>query len=418
MKKTYFKPINLKTIKDLNIVLGEQFAFLEKFPERKKYTTILPGIRLFFLIMFKSFLKNETQYPKLKDCDFLFISGSRNNHNVLAPLTSLNGSIGFIGKGTENAIPKFWGYFYSLPYFWKSYSIIKNAEGYERKSYLSHFETVWKTFGYTKMTYKLLSQINPKIIVVSNDHVLFFRCILRIARKLNIKTVYVQHAGVAEHFPPLEFDYALLDGKDSYDKYLSGGKINTSKIFLAGSPRFDPIFAIRKERIPNKTIGVAINQLDNFKLVEKAISQIRNISNIILIRLHPGIKGKEKAKYIELIKSNKLGISDTEKEGVEQFLKKISLLIANDSFIHFEAVLSGIQSVQYKFTIIERDGYGFVKNSFIKRIDNMWDIKKIQDEPLSAKQEKYLFNSIGNYQDLQEGKSTVQRYYEILNSLN
>jgi hypothetical protein len=93
-------------------------------------------------------------------------------------------------------------------------------------------------------------------------------------------------------------------------------------------------------------------------------------------------------------------------------------LIANDSFIHFEAVLSGIQSVQYKFTIIERDGYGFVKNSFIKRIDNMWDIKKIQDEPLSAKQEKYLFNSIGNYQDLQEGKSTVQRYYEILNSLN
>ena len=56
------------------------------------------------------------------------------------------------------------------------------------------------------------------VVFVANDHTGPCRSIRLACEQLNIKVAYIQHA-VSSIFPPLEFDYAFLDGKVAYDIY-------------------------------------------------------------------------------------------------------------------------------------------------------------------------------------------------------
>lgn len=414
MKRDFFKSSLLDRVRDLNPLLGEDYDILAKLPEKEKNKNIFPGIWLFFMVMIKSLLNKEIIFPKTKECNTLFISGSQNNFKVLKPLTSIKGNNLLIGVGSNYPLPKFMGFFYSLPYFIDSWNVIRKTKGKERKIFTAYFDLVWKTAGYLKMVEILLTRINPKTIVVANDHTLFFRCVLRISQRLKIKTIYIQHAGVSEHFPELEYDFVFLDGKDSYAKYEQKGISSNTKLFLVGSPRFDSIFSISRERQrKNKSIGLAINILDQFERVQDFLVDI-TLNYKVIARLHPGIKGGLESKYLELFKQYDVLISDSRKEKVDVFLRQIDLLIANDSYIHFDAVLSGIQSVQVHFCEGPNDNYGFLKMKFIDTISTSSSIPYYLDKELSESQKDYIAHTIGNYQDLLNGKCTIKTYKEIL----
>tara|TARA_E500000331_G_scaffold326141_1_gene344053 strand:- start:288 stop:1073 length:786 start_codon:yes stop_codon:yes gene_type:complete len=66
-----------------------------------------------------------------------------------------------------------------------------------------------------------LDRIQPKLIILSNDHSIYARSLRITAEILEIKTLYIQHASVSKIFPPLEFDYALLDGNVAYQNYIA-----------------------------------------------------------------------------------------------------------------------------------------------------------------------------------------------------
>jgi len=57
------------------------------------------------------------------------------------------------------------------------------------------------------------------VLVVANDHSYPCTTIVKAAQDEGVKTVYIQHASVSDKFPALKFDYALLEGLDSLEKY-------------------------------------------------------------------------------------------------------------------------------------------------------------------------------------------------------
>jgi hypothetical protein len=417
MKKSSIRRLSFDEILDLNYVLKPEFLLLQKFPKRAKIKNIFSGVKLFWALLIKSLLSKKTKYPKVKNIDFLFISGSQNNSKVLKPLYRTTPNALYLD---EKSIPKFWAYWYSIPFFFKALRYLRLSAGYERKIQIAYFERFWSVYGYYKMTKKLLISVNPKVVVVANDHLLLYRCILKVSKELNIKTLYIQHAGTAPHFPPLEFDYAILDGKISYEKYQTQKEKNTATVFLAGSPRFDEIVNINNTRksLDIKTLGVAVNTIDDPKLVFNFLTSLKLKTKYpIILRLHPGIKGKKLFTYKKFIQENQIFISDPSNENVCEYLAKINLLIANTSYIQFEAILSGIQALQFPFSELIKDRYDFLKDELIVEFSNIEDLDSYFEMKITEKQFTYIKKNIENYHQLLNGINTIEGYNEILKKI-
>lgn len=414
-KRLLIKKLSVEDIWDLNYVLHEDFKMLEKFPHKAKTKTVFREVKLFFLMLLKSLYKKEYKYPKVTQPNFLYICGTINNYKVLYPLSAATANSMLLGKDCPWQIPKFKAYWYALPYFFRALSLVKKSTGYKKRVGVAYFEKIWASYGYYKLAYKLLEHIQPKVVVIANDHLAPYRCFMRAARAMNIKSVYVQHAGTAIHFPPLEFDYAFLDGQLSYENYLTHGSRNTSFVYLAGSPRFDEIVKIRHERSKMAdTIGIAVNAVDEPHRVEQLVRDLITLGKKIIFRPHPGII-KLKKRYQEMANQYGMAFSDPVSEKTSDFLRNIHLLISNTSYIQFEAVLSGIHALQYQFSALNDDGYGFVKNKCVSILHNIDEVENYLILPLTSDQSEYIKKSIANYGDLLQGKNTAFQFANILN---
>ena len=208
----------------------------------------------------------------------------------------------------------------------------------------------------------------PKVLVVANDHNTINRCLVEVANRANVKTVYVQHAAVTSKFPPLNFSYAFLDGIDSFEKYVQAGK-NKCTVFLSGGVRFDTIPFAKKKQGKDFVIGVALNMLDDKKLVQKLCVDLKEISvenkNIqLVLRPHPSIIMKP---WQEWCSENKICFSLPTYENSFDFLNRIDFLISNQSSIHLDSVLCNTPSVIYNMAIRKpEDGYGFIKRGLVR----------------------------------------------------
>ena len=113
-----------------------------------------------------------------------------------------------------------------------------------------------------------------------------------------MKTIYVQHASGSELFPPLNFDYALLDGKIAHQIQLNCYKTQTEnnlrikqnikncEIILTGQKKLVIKKKINQE-FKELNIGLAVNELDNFNHVKEFFSLIKNTEIKCIIRTHP-----------------------------------------------------------------------------------------------------------------------------------
>ncbi|WP_146129825.1 hypothetical protein [Flagellimonas meridianipacifica] len=206
----------------------------------------------------------------------------------------------------------------------------------------------------------------------TNDHEIAPRALLLAAKKLNITSYYVQHASVSKYFPPLKFDYALLEGQDAKNKYLAIGKTNT-KISLIGMPKLDKYVQWMNTKSKIESIGIAYNAMDNINLVKELINQLTGTFPDLkfVIRPHPSDK--------RTLKIQKVHLSNSRVENSFEFLNRIDALIASDSSIHLEAVLLNVFSMSYNFNDNRfLDYYGFVQNNLINHYSGKTNlIKKI-----------------------------------------
>lgn len=336
------------------------------------------GIIDFFLRFFYYLFFSPFRYKRSlsKDNAVLIYGESINNRNTLSPILKELGEDRVIDLHSHRQYPKWRMYWYAIPHLCELFEEIKKATSEKKDTIKNFFAKFWMMYGCNKTAGQLLDYYNPKALVVANDHLPFHRSLMQEANLRGIPTIYVQHAAVTNQFPPLQFSYSLLDGEDSYQKY----KLNdetSGKIFLCGGIRFDAIKQVRLKKPKNKVVGVAINLVDDEKIVKDTCLHIRDSkvdgkSLTVVLRPHPQMQLDMWKKWCF---QNGIGFSLAKDESSFAFISRISVLISNQSSIHLDACMCYTPSIVYGLSMVELgDSYCFVKNHLVQRANNMSEL--------------------------------------------
>ncbi len=326
----------------------------------------LTGFLFFFLRFIGSFFKYGFCLPKRMEDDgggFLIWGLTINNKTTLSPLiTELKKKGEHIDAITDRSSFPMWKlYLYSIRYLPSLIKEIVKASKENKRIFRSRFALIWRAYGSYKLAIEMLNKYAPKFVVVASDQDPFARALVSKARENDIRTVYVQHAAVTNKFPPLDFSFSFLDGKESLSKYKQAGEIKGT-IVLSGGVRFDRVLTPHKS--PQNMVGVAINTIDDKKKVKELCMYLISNNIDVVFRPHPTMN---KSDWKVWCKKNNVSFSDPDNEDSFQFLTGINLLVSNQSSIHLDAAIIGTKSTLYNFSNgIQNDYYGFLANDLIK----------------------------------------------------
>lgn len=132
-----------------------------------------------------------------------------------------------------------------------------------------------------------------RVLLIGNDHVSLFRAVILAAKENAIKTIYIPHASVGPHFPPLDFDFALLEGEEMKRIYLNIGK-TTTNIHLIGQPKTEHIIAQPPSFDFEWKYGLAFGIYTTINEIQSYIEVLNQ--DEILIRLHPADRRRSSLK--------------------------------------------------------------------------------------------------------------------------
>lgn len=349
---------------EVDLLLLNQIQFCSR--ELVKNPHSLWGCHLRFV--YNLLLHTLKGHFKLKRWNrIVFVAPTDNNRKALVPvMKKLPQEDTMLMEKWEENLPFARIYWYSLFYQLQFVHFYWNLPKRD-KSLVRMF---WCDFMATFGTYKVLEQTLLKnrqieVLVFANDHIMPIRCLLQLADKYKIKTLYTQHASVNETFPSLSFTYSFLDGMESYMKYKTCGNIR-GDVVLSGCPRFDLLCAITKKN--SETIGIGLNALDDIKMVEELCHYLsENLRIKIVVRPHPSLE--HLIVVWDEFEKEGYDISYPSQEASLEFVSRIKLLIANESGIHLDSVLMKTPSLLYNFSKNQvLDWYSYVKNGLIPYI--------------------------------------------------
>lgn len=318
------------------------------------------------------FTKHAFRYPHAKPV--LVYAPSVNNKRTVKPILSeLNTDDFTLWGSTDGDLPRALIFFYSLFHFKSFIDFYKSQTVQDQRLIRRFFETFFITIGRFIVIERFLRNNSQlKIILMSNDHNQTNRCFIELASKYGIKTMYCQHASITERFPSLHFDFAFLDGMESFDKYYAIGNIK-GMVFLTGSPRYDELISYSGKIVDKDMIGVGLSEADNIeKAFELCTAIKRNTSNNVIVRPHPRT---ESTFPFETFVNNGIEVSYPSKETSLSFLSNIGFLVANESGIHLDAALMRKGSVLFNMSDNNiMDWYGFLKQGLIKQCDTIEEV--------------------------------------------
>jgi len=360
------------------------------------------------LLAIRFFLFNYNK--SLQHCDYLFFSASNNNFRSLKPIQEKMEDNAEIVTGEYDKYPAFrkvwfYGMLYSPVIFWR----YLKCSGYLKKAYSSEFISFCLAYGYLIESKRIFQKTQPSFLIVANDHFYPQRAFFRMAQALHIKTVYVQHASVTEKFPPLEYDYAFLDGQESLEKYTANNKICKTTIFLTGNPRFDIIktLAIKSEKNDVKIkLGIAINVVDIAEKVEQFIGalQVHTPQLQVAIRPHPAL---DISYWKGIAKKYNCTLSDSRSENPFCFISQNDYFISGESSFHLDVALSGKSSYYYNFTNEETiDHYGYIRNGLVEYFSEDVLAKMLTKSISNTENEKLAQYYVANYATSFWGKAS------------
>lgn len=217
---------------------------------------------------------------------------------------------------------------------------------------------------------RMLSVVRPRLVVMSNDHNVANRCLLVAARVNGIKTAYMQHASVSELFPPLEFDYAFLDGKAALELYARCENANcvsgNVSVYMTGQKKVVTLTDKRKDAF---RVGIAVNNLDDPVKVAQVVDSFLNKNISVIVRLHPS----QRPDFREVLASKYGSHPDVEligakDEDLDQFLGRCNIIVAGSSSILLEAAIAGVASYYRNMGRVtaSKDYYGYVRNGLAR----------------------------------------------------
>jgi len=276
------------------------------------------------------------------------------------------------------------------------------------------YDLFFKTNGLYSEGLRLLKKSRPKAIIFANDHEIIPRAVLKAAKALEVPTFYIQHAAVSQYFPVLDFDYALLEGQDSKDKYLGIGETN-SKIHLVGMPKFDEHINHVNQSTTIENIGIAFNTMDELGYVLEIVRKLKDSFPKINFIIRPHPSDERKLNLLDDIE-----ISNAKKETAFNFLKRVDAIIAGESSILLEAAMLNVYPMCFGFSNVKfLDYYGFVKNNLVQYFDKVEDlnleIKKLFFKKPNIQERAMYFNAAINTEFY--GKSSLKCSQIILETI-
>lgn len=347
---------------DINRII---FISNEKQPSLVKQLCIFFG-QLFYYTFIVHF-RYKALPPNYKG--IVFFGVSINNQRSLDPIIEhLDEGEYLYLKNHKSDVNKRRAYWLSLPYLLVLLKTYRKADANTKPLIKKYFTRLWSTFGYYHIAKEYLEQYQMKVLVVSSDQGEFHRCLLLRSKELGIKSIYVQHASVAKGFPKLIASYSFLDGQESLDKYLFAGQPE-GEVFLTGGVRFDPIFQqyATKHIEKVKTIGIAINMLDDFEKVKGLCTYLSEHDFKLVLRPHPRYGSLDTA----WLAAKGIAFSDPKAESSFDFISKIDLMISNESSIHLDAAMMQCPSLLFNFSTHPiLDHYSYIKSGLVSVADS------------------------------------------------
>ena len=292
----------------------------------------------------------------------------------------------------------------------------KKSDVKTKKVIKKFFTRLWITYGYYQLAKEYLQHYQVKVLVLSSDQGEFHRCLLINAKEMGIKTIYVQHASVAKGFPKLISSYSFLDGKESLEKYLFADQPE-GEVFLSGGVRFDPIFQHYKTKHTEqvKTIGIAINMLDNFERVKSLCEGLLSHGYHLILRPHP----RYGVLDTHWLSSRGIGFSDPKAESSFDFIDKVDLMVSNESSIHLDAAMMRCPTIVYNFSNNPvLDYYSYIKKGLTTLAENEQHLLEMLEHPKELRPSieilQYYNASCGTRLEGQLGRMIAAFIYAII----
>lgn len=368
MKQSSNNLIDIVGINQIYFQLGAEYKNRIGHPISKIVgRSYLYGMISFLYLFAKSLFCCRKTLIKPKDIvTTLYFGQTVNNYRALEKVFSKDKNHPFVLCKKED-FPIWKQFYYSIGSFYSTHKLIKSLNNEEREVVKANYLTILCTPGIYRLVEEIICLYKPKVVVMANDHSTYNRCMIDICKKLNIKTVYVQHASVTNKFPSLTFDYSFLDGQESFEKYESQG-LSQGTVILSGGVRFDGINRKKENKLIQR-IGIALNEFDDRDKAKRVINFILSNGDVsVVVRPHPARAGKSFEDWCEQLQ---VKYSDSKKEPSFEFLYNIDVLLANDSSIHLDAAIVGCPSLVYNFSPdATQDYYGFIKHGLVREIND------------------------------------------------
>lgn len=210
-----------------------------------------------------------------------------------------------------------------------------------------------------------------RCICIASDHSPIVMGLLEVARRKRLRTCYIQHAPVAEYFPPLDYDLTILFDRASvaiYERAAAHRNVS-SKGQLVILPPFDadavqPTAGARPYRI-----GLCLSYLFAAENLTSLIGELVDHPAVasVHLRRHPRCK----ADLSELMRHDK--VSEPAWGNLSGFAETCDIMLVPNSGVAIELLHLG-KPVFYTpdMDYIGSDYYGFVGAGVIPLFDPEW----------------------------------------------
>jgi len=364
-----FKEASKLDIFDLAYEYSSESLNILSFP-----STNLPrkGIAVRILCFFWHLFRNISELRRRRELvipgnAFIFFVVSKNEEDSLKPVYNNMPNAyltGYIGEATNN-FKMFWAYMLACIFLPLVVINFLKSKGYKRKSFTYIFDHYWLTYGLYITGRVWLERLKPKAFIVANHINTHNRVMSKAARDVCIPVFYIQHASLFEGVPPLNFDFALLEGYDALNKCAIAGATQ-AKVFLVGIPKHDLHFHHINVQPKVHSIGICTNGLDPIPRAKQLCKKIRQEFPTLPISIRLHLADRRVKEWKDMATRFSLEFSDSKTELSFDFLKKVDAIISGDSNILLEAALMDVFPMFYDFSDNHLDWYGFLRNGLVE----------------------------------------------------
>jgi hypothetical protein len=205
------------------------------------------------------------------------------------------------------------------------------------------------------------------LVCIANDHSPMSMALQSVAKHLGIRRCYLQHAPVAEYFPPLDYELSVLFDRNSLSTYeraatqrgsRNGGRV----VFLP--PYTSDCAAVELRKAPYR-VGLCLSYLFDHTAVRDLIETLEARPEVsdVLLRRHPRCKA-------DMTGLRSVRTQERQDPSLAEFLAGCDILLVPNSGVALECLHLGKPTFYVAGTdYIEDDYYRFVANGIVPRFD-------------------------------------------------